>query len=73
MNWTRTSDDLPPTFGHYLVYDEREQHMWLGIWQDGTMRGPPEGEGDLIPMGWRGCGADPKFWPTHWRPLPERP
>lgn len=63
--WISIKHDWPERSGHYLCWDEREQHMWIGAYND---TGGQDTWGDERPLGWTGGAA-----PTHWAERPEPP
>lgn len=67
-NWISSKHDSPQQSGHYLCWDEREQNMWIGAYND---PGGQDTWGDERPLGWMGGKSGT---PTHWaeRPSPPR-
>lgn len=63
-NWCSIRDDQPSRSGHYLCWDEHEQNMWIGAFNDS---GGQNTWGEARPLGWL-----PGSVPTHWaeRPIP---
>ena len=64
-DWISTKTDQPSKSGHYLCWDEREQNMWIGVFNDD---GGSDTWGDERPLGWLGADV-----PTHWAERPEAP
>lgn len=65
VHWIRCADDLPDRSGGYLCWDARDQHMWIGYWNDS---GGADTYGDPRPLGWvqqSHC--------THWAVRPKPP
>lgn len=63
-DWIECRHMLPDRSGHYLCYDEREDHMWIGAWND---MGGQDTWGDQRRMGWVGGNC------THWAERPSPP
>lgn len=69
-NWLKCADILPDHSGQYLCYDESEDKMWLGFYND---MGGQDTWGEDRRLGWVGMWDNPELWPTHWTEAPKPP
>lgn len=66
-DWTSVKHDWPDGSGHYLCWDEAEQYMWIGAYND---TGGHDTWGDARKLGWAGGKSGT---PTHWARRPVSP